>query len=204
MILQQIAQYYDHEQAYLYYLSNKETLLDIEKIIIKEHIDCDFQKNTAFIYTDDKKKLSSLKKQEQLLKQFGEKIFQKNDHLMTIGIENQTVFDPIKYLYRIIKICQNHHIDFYENAKATTIKRFHDHYQVTVNNHVISCKYLVHATRYPFIKKGAYFLKLFQTRSYVDIHENIQGTNSYISADYSCSYRPIHKHHCLMINHHSS
>ena len=63
---------------------------------------------------------------------------------------------------------------------------------------------MVHATRYPFIKKGAYFLKLFQTRSYVDHKSTIQGPNSYLSIDYSCSYRPVNNSQSLIINNHSS
>ena len=204
LILQQIAQSYNYEQAYLYYLSNKEAMQDIEHIISKEQIDCDFQKNTAYIYTDDKQKLKILKKEKSLLKSFGEKIIEKNDHLMTFGLENQAIFDPIRYLYRIIEICQSYHIDFYENAQATAVHRYRDHYLVKVNDHCITCKYVVHATRYPFIKKGAYFLKLFQTRSYVEHKSTIQGPNSYLSIDYSCSYRPVNNSQSLIINNHSS
>lgn len=200
LILQQIAQSYGLEQAYLYYLSNKEALKDIENIISREKIQCDFKKNTAYLYTDNVRMLSTLKKEKNLLLSFGEKIIEKKDHLMTIGIDNQATFDPMKYLYQIIHICLNHKINFYENAQATSIHRFHDYYKVTVNNHTVTCRYLIHATRYPFIKKGFYFLKLFQTRCYVDLNCQQNGTDSYLSVDSPNSYRPVGDHHCLIIN----
>lgn len=203
LIFQKIAQSYDIQQAYLYYLSNKEALNDIENIISKEKIQCDFKKNTAYLYTDDMRMLSTLEKEKNLLLAFGEKIIEKKDHLLTIGISNQAIFDPIKYLYQIIHICQNNKINFYENSQATSIQRYHNYYKVTVNNHTITCRYLIHATRYPFIKKGFYFLKLFQTRSYIDYNLHQHGNDSYLSVDCSCSYRPVNNHHCLKIDNQS-
>lgn len=200
LIYQRLARHYSDEYAYQYYLSNKEALNDIKSIIKNEQIDCDYQENTAFLYTNQQRNVTKLKKEKDLLQSFGEPIIETAEHLYTIGITNQAVFHPLKYLYQIVQICQKHHIQFYENSKATTIIRYHDHYKVNVNGHSVTCRYLVHATRYPFIKKGFYFLKLFQTRECIDLVSSSQGKDSSLSADQTVSYRSIDDDHSLIIN----
>lgn len=200
LIYQQLAHHYSDEHAYQYYLSNKEALNDIKNIIRNEQINCDYQENTSFLYTNQQRNIPKLKKEKELLQSFGERVIETSDHLYTIGIPHQAVFHPLKYLYQIVDICQKHHIHFYEESKATAITRYRDHYQVNVNGHFITCRYLVHATRYPFIKKGFYFLKLFQSREYVDLVSSFPGKNSFLSADQPISYRPVNHDHALIID----
>lgn len=199
LIYQKLAKHYSYEHAYLYYQSNKEALEDIKKIIQKEHIDCDFQENTSYIYSDEHRYVSSIEKEKKLLTSFGETIVENNDHLCTLGLKKQALFHPLKYLYHIVNICKKHHIQFYEQSKALKIYRYHDYYKVKVNQNIVTCRYLVHATRYPFIKKGLYFFKLFQSKEYIDYLNNNKGPDSYLCINQTISYRPLNKH-SLVIN----
>lgn len=199
LIYQKIAQHYSYEHAHLYYQSNKEALHEIKEIIKKEKIDCDLQENTSYIFTDNLQYASFIEKEKKLLKSFGETIVENNRHLNVLGLKNQAVFHPLKYLYQIVNICQKHHIQLYEQSKALKIYRYHDHYKVKVNQNFVTCRYLVHATRYPFIKKGLYFFKLFQSKEYIDYHCHYQGPDSYLSVDQTLSYRPFNHHHSLSI-----
>lgn len=52
---------------------------------------------------------------------------------------------------------------FMNHSLVHQIIRHKDYFKVKVNNHTIICKDVIHATRYPFIKKGLYFLKMFQS-----------------------------------------
>lgn len=200
VIYQKINQYYDKQHALLYYQSNKRALLDIKKIIRKEHIDCSYQENIAYLYTSDIKKYPLLEKEKQLLTSFGEHVIEKNGTGKMIGLKNQAVFHPLQYLYAIIDICCRFHVQFYEHSLAKQIIRHHDHYTVKVNDHIVTCRYVVHATRYPFFKKGMYFMKIFQSQAYVGISSKKDSPNSYLSLDDHHSYRPLNDHQAIVIN----
>lgn len=200
LIYQRIEKHYSYEHAHLYYQSNKEALHDIKKIIQKEKIDCDFQENIAYIYSDDPRYVSAIEKEKKLLTSFGETIIDNHHHLSTLGLKNQAVFHPLKYLYQIVNICIKHHIQFYEQSQAVKIYRYHDYYKVKVNQNTVTCRYLVHATRYPFIKKGLYFFQLFQSKEYIDYLSYYKGPDSDLAVDQTLSYRPITKKHSLVID----
>lgn len=198
LIYQKIEKHYDLHHAYLYYQSNKKALLDIKKIIRKEHIDCSYKENEAYLYSHNIEKYPLLEKEKQLLTSFGEKVIEKNESGKMIGLKNQAIFHPLQYLYAIVDICCRFHIQFYEQSLAHHIERHHDYYQVKVNDHTITCRYLIHASRYPFIKKGIYFMKLFQSQDYVGIDEK-QSQNSFLSIDNQSSYRPLNENQAIII-----
>ncbi|MGN1182837.1 MAG: FAD-dependent oxidoreductase [Faecalibacillus sp.] len=200
LIYQKLEQFYDRDHAYLYYQSNKEALQEIKDIIKKENIQCDFQENNAYIYSHEKINLPQLKKEKELLQSFGEDVIEINHQKQMIGLKHQAIFHPLKYLYKILSICINHDIQFFEQSIASKVYRYHDHYKVKVNNHYVTCQYVVHATRYPFIKKGFYFLKIFQTKEYITHYQKNESKDSFLSIEHPVSYRPLHNNSSLIIH----
>lgn len=198
-LYQQITEHYDIHQAYLYYKSNQQALEDIENIIQKENIDCDYRHNESYIYTDDPKYCKDIQKEREILQSLRVKTIKDSQHLESLGLENQAMFHPLKYLYGLIDICQKHNIQFYEHSEVTYIDRKDEGFLLDVNGHHIQCRYLVHATRYPFIKKGLYFLKLFQEKEYIDCVDQQDEQASLLCIDQTYSYRPVLKDHSLLI-----
>lgn len=191
LLYQQITNHYDIHQAYLYYQSNQKALEDIERIIKKENIDCDFQKNISYIYTDDPSYVKDIHEQQHIFHQLRVPFVEDNQHLASLGLENQAIFHPLKYLFALIQICKQSGVEFYEYSQVMHIERKDNSFLLKVNHHTIECQYLIHATRYPFIYKGIYFMKMFQQREFVDCVEYQEGNNSYVCIDHSMSQRPI-------------
>ena len=111
--------------------------------------------------------------------------------ILLLGLKNQAIFHPLKYLYKLVDICQKSGVSFYEHSEVTHIERKDDSFIIDINEHHIQCHYLVHATRYPFIRKGLYFFKLFQEKEYIDYIIEQNGKDSYLCVDQTKSYRPL-------------
>lgn len=195
-----IVKHYDIHQAYLYYQANQNALNEIKSIIQKEKIACDFKENTSFIYTDDPGYVSLIDDMDKIFRSLRVKTVKDEKHLASIGLEHQAIFHPLKYLYSLIQICEKKGVSFYEHSEVTRIERKDDSFLLDVNNHRIQCRYLIHATRYPFIKKGFYFLKLFQEKEYVDYVDEQKGNESYLCVDETKSYRPLPHNDSLVIH----
>lgn len=199
-IYQEITEYYDIHQAYLYYKSNEQALNEIKDIIQKENIACDFEENKSFIYTDDPAYTTVLQKERDILHSLRVETLQDPTHLESIGLDHQALFHPLKYLYGLIQICKKKGVQFYEHSQVNHIERKDHSFILDVNDCHIQCGYLIHATRYPFIKKGLYFLKLFQKKEYVDYQCEQDGKDSYLCIDETKSYRPIKQEESLKID----
>ncbi len=191
LLYQEITNHYDIHQAYLYYQSNQKALEDIQYIIKKENIDCDFQKNTSYIYTDDPQYVKDINEQKHIFHQLRVPFVEAKDHLASLGLENQAIFHPLKYLFALMKVCQEAGVEFYEHSQVTHIERKDNSFLLKVNNHTIECQYLIHATRYPFIYKGMYFMKMFQQREFVDYKDIPDSQDSYLCIDTPISQRPV-------------
>lgn len=199
-IYHDITKHYDIHQAFLYYQSNAQALKEIKEIIEKEKIACDFEENNAFIYTDDPGYVSKIESQKEIFHSFRVKTIEDPTFLASLGLTHQGIFHPLKYLYGLMSICQKHHVQFYEHSQVTNIERKDDSFILTVNQHHIECRFLIHATRYPFIKKGLYFMKMFQEREFIDCCDQKDTKDSYLSIDETKSYRPLKQNLHLSIN----
>lgn len=200
LIYQQMAKHYDIHQAYLYYQSNYRALKEIQNIIKRERISCDYQENNSYIYTDDPQYVKKIQQEKEIFQSLRVETIDDQVHLASLGLQHQAVFHPLKYLFALMRRCQKAGVEFYEQSQVIHIERKKQSFMLKVNNHHIQCQYLIHATRYPFIKKGMYFMKLFQQREYVDYIEEQQGQDSYLCVDSIQSYRPLKDNHALRIH----
>ena len=96
------------EVAQKYAKSNELAIENIEKIIKKENIECDFEKKSAFVYTKDEKEVEKIKKEVKIAKELGiDAEFVTNidlpiDILGAIEFKNQAQFHPAKYAYGLV------------------------------------------------------------------------------------------------------
>ena len=142
---------------------------DAQNRAIKEYahlcrdIDCDFEKQDSYVYSLDNRK--KIEKEVDALKCLGVKAEVSNAGELpfsvagAVRVKNQAQFHPLKFLYSIAK-----DLPIYEHTKVINLI---PHKAVT-NNGVITFLKLIVATHFPIYNKhGAYFLKLYQHRSYV-------------------------------------
>lgn len=151
--------------AQAYYHANSDALLLYQKIC--KNIDCDFETKTNFVYSlKDKNKLTKeldAAKKLNIPMGYTDSVPLPIKTLGAVYCENQAQFNPLKFLYAIAK-----DLNIFEN---TFIKKVDGNTAFT-DTHKITADSIVFATHFPFTDShGLYFMKLYQSRSYVIVLE---------------------------------
>ena len=162
------------EYAKKYLEANQKAINNIESIINKEKINCDFERETAYVFTKKETEIDKLKDEQKVvdkLKKGISKFVKTTDLPMemqgAIMFENQAKIHPVKYAYGLADSILKNNGRIYENSKVTDIKKENGKYAVYINKSKITADYVVVATRYPFmVVPGYYFLKMYQSTSY--------------------------------------
>lgn len=162
------------EYAKKYLEANEKAINDIEEIINREKIDCDFEREKAYVFTKKETEIDKIKDEQKSVDKLNKEIskFVKKTALPmkiagAVEFENQAKFHPIKYGYGLAECIIKNAGRIFENSQVTDIKKENGKYAVYANKNKIVANYVVIATRYPFIKlTGYYFLKMYQSTSY--------------------------------------
>lgn len=177
--------------AKAYLETNENAIKSIKRIIDTEKIDCDFEFQNAFVYTNSEEKLEIIKKEIKTLNKmefdafFTEKTELPIKTLGAIAFKNQAQFHARKYCKGLIDTIPKNYV--YEHSKVADIQKDGDIYKIYCENgNYIKSKFVVIASHYP-IKNfpGFYFIKMYQDKSYliaVDTKENLFD-GMYISAE---------------------
>lgn len=178
------------EKAKQYFDANEQAIKNIEKIINNEKIDCDFEKQSAYVFARKADEITKIKDEFKAVKELsGNAEFVKNLELPfetfgAIEFKNQAQFNPYKYVQGLANSINS---EIYENTKVTDLKQKGGYYEVvTENGNIVNAKTVVIATRYPIINApGYYFLKMYQSMSYAIAVEtkNKLFDGMYISSD---------------------
>ena len=161
LIYDKLIKEFNAETARLYLEANELALLKYAELC--ENIDCDFERKEAFVYSVNSKQ--KIETEINALKSLGFKAkFTGTLPLPfpvagAVKFANQAQFNPLKF---ICAICKN--LNIYEN---TTVRELVDNTAITDGGKITANKIIV-TTHFPFLNKhGAYFVKMYQHRSYV-------------------------------------
>lgn len=161
----------DYARGYLD--ANEKAIIDIKNIIEQENIECDFENQSSYVYTQDKKEIQKIKDEVEALHKldFPAKYVTETSLPLKIlaGIEfpNQAQFNPLKYISGLCDSISNSNCKIYENTKVYDVEKSDNNYITYTKNNKIKSKYVVLACHYPFINApGFYFLKMYQSTSY--------------------------------------
>lgn len=162
---------FGREIAKGYWLANEEALRRYETFAQK--IPCDFEHKDAYVYSADRPK--QLETELAALEQLSIPADFVTDLALpiktagAIRFQNQAQFHPLKFLAGI-----SADLDIYEQ---TAIGSFEGN-TVQTDWGKITAEHIVVATHFPMLNKhGSYFLKLYQSRSYVLALEQAQDVN---------------------------
>lgn len=154
------------EKAGLYYQANQDALASF--CDLAEKMPCDFQRQDNYIYATGGTEV--LEAEMTAYEQLGISARWERSLLLPFPVTgalcfpHQAQFHPLKLAAHLVKDLQ-----IYENTKALSFAGN----RVQTPNGVITAKKIVVATHFPLLNKhGAYFLKLYQQRSYVIALEN--------------------------------
>lgn len=163
LIYDKLIRKYGRKKARLYARANEEAIQKFQQIVEQNHIDCDFQRIPAFLYSTQEEEL--LRKEAEAAARLGLPVsFQESSSLpfSTVGavrFENQAQFHPLKFIQGIAE-----HLVIYENTMVYSVRG----HKIYTNRGLVTAERIVFATHYPFlIIPGFYFIRQHQERSYI-------------------------------------
>lgn len=161
------------EFAKKYYEANEMAIKNIQEIINTEKIDCDFEIQSAYVYTEDSAEVEKIKEEVEACKsieipaEFVTKVNLPINIQGAIEFKNQAQFHPKKYGIGLCKSILENKGQIYEESKVVNIQRDLESFIVSTDSYLVKSKYLVIATHYPILNSpGYYFFKMYQSTSY--------------------------------------
>ena len=178
LIYDKIIRKYGVAAARQYYNANNEALYKYRELC--KVLDCKFEEKDAIVYSLNNER--KIRDEINAYKTLGVDVsFQKSVPLPfgivgAVKIKGQGQINPLEFLYKI-----SEKLNIYENTKLVN---FMGNLAET-NNGTIHFKKAIIATHFPiFNKRGSYFLKMHQHRSYVIALENAQSLEGmYVDED---------------------
>ena len=171
LIYSKIIKKYGEEKAKMYLEANNIALKKYTELC--KNIECDFEIKDSFVYslTDRQKIEAEIKALYKL--GFNAKFEQELSIPLSVAgavrFKSQAQFNPMKFLYAIAK-----DLNIFEKTKVERIEGT----TAFANKHKIKAQRIIVATHFPFLNRhGAYFIKMYQHRSYVIALENAQYVN---------------------------
>lgn len=185
----------DYAKKYLE--ANEEALKNIEEIIEKEKISCDFERKNAFVFTTMPEKVKAITDEVNFTKALGVKSeFLENLEIPlkihgAIKFKNQAQFNPVKYVQGLLNSINSEKVQIYEHTKAIDYKKENGKFKIKVQvddkTYSVTSSKIVVATRYPIFNfPGMYFIKNYQELEYamcIKVNENIESYDMYVSCD---------------------
>lgn len=182
-----------------YLSANQEAIENIKNIIDDEKINCDFERQSNFVYTTNPNEVAQIKKEVDVLNALG---FHANfvtktglpfDVAGAVQFKNQAQFNPIKYLNGLTKCISKNNGEIFTNTTVTDVKKIGDNFYIFTPNNVVTSKYVILASHYPFVNfPGIYFFKMYQASSYVigvDVKKTINNGMYITASDPTFSFR---------------
>ncbi|NLK17090.1 MAG: FAD-dependent oxidoreductase [Clostridiales bacterium] len=158
---------------------NSQAIGFMEKLALSLNIDCDFKRTFSCIITEDVARTQDILKEAEAAQRLGIEAeyyhrpsfeaTRNADIKAAVKFFNQAQFHPLKYLYGVAEgFHDGTSCNIYEGTRATDIEKGKVNKVITEEGLVISAKYVVVATHFPFFdKRNLYFTKLYPERSYV-------------------------------------
>lgn len=180
-IYAQLIENFGFQTAKLYAKAQLEALQQYRQLIDEKGIDCDFQTVDTFLYTNENKAL--LEKEYFAYQELGLDGYLTDQTelpipiIQALALKNQAIFHPLKFLYTLAN-----QLDIYEHTPISDVK---EHTLITKDGLEINAGKIVFACHFPFVNiPGYFFLKLYQSRSYLSVYPNKQPVkNAYLSID---------------------
>ena len=173
LIYTKLKKYHSESISKLYLDSQLNAIKELKEIIEHNNIDCNLEKVKSYVYTNEKKEINKIYEEYKLIKSFGVEVNEcshlpnNKKFLKGIYVNDTFTFHPIKYLIGLKKVIEND-IDIYENTKIIDIRKENDKYVCNTGESIITTKYVVVATHYPYFLKPFFFpLKGYLEKSYI-------------------------------------
>jgi glycine/D-amino acid oxidase-like deaminating enzyme/nitrite reductase/ring-hydroxylating ferredoxin subunit len=173
VVYYKIMKKYGVEAARDYAESQNSALDFVVKTAEKEAIDCQLEKNTAYIYTENENEWDTLAKEYDTVKNIGidaelirKSDFPRSNHGL-LGYRDQYVFHPVRYVGGLAEAAVKKGAAIYCGTKAVRLENKEPVIVRCENNIDIRAKHVVMATQYPFYDgPNLFYARLYPKRTY--------------------------------------
>lgn len=163
------------EQAQQYAAANEAAIGEIEKTVKELQIECDFERQSAFVYTQKEENIEKINDEVKAASSLGIKAEYIEEISFGIPIkagmrfDGQAQFHPRKYLLALADFITGKGCLIYEHSKVVDLEDNGEGYMLkTGNGSKISAKKVIIASHYPFFNKaGLYFARIYVEHSYI-------------------------------------
>ena len=124
-IYSKLVNFHGREKSKLYLDSQRDAVKLVKDIIDKNNIDCNLEKVSSYVFDYDD--IESVEKEINLLNELGvslklSDVLPNGENINTsFFVDDTYVFHPIKYLSRLVDICCDRGIKFYEDTKVISV-----------------------------------------------------------------------------------
>lgn len=191
---------YNINVAKQYLDSNYDAFREINDIIKDNNIECDYMINKSFVAANDKLNAKKIARQIGMFKAWGFKVLENElkNYTISMGLKNQAIFNPLKYVNGLLQKCSNINIFEHSLVEKRIIKD--NHVILEVNGCIVKTKKVVWMTRYPPNLQKAYFIRLIQEREHIIYQTDKVNKDSVLDLTTSYSKRYINQEHILEID----
>lgn len=164
---------YGEEYAKKYLKANEQAIRNIQQIIDREKIECEFSTQKSYVYTTKQDEVIEIEKEVEIVNKLGKDAkFVTNIELPlkikgAIEFDGQAQFHPREYMLGLANAILKQN-KIYNYTTVTDVEKDGDNYKIYTDKGNIKAKYVVLATHFPTINMpGFYFLKMYQSTSYL-------------------------------------
>lgn len=153
---------------------NEKAILLIENIISENAIQCDFSRQSSYVYTQDEKYLQKIENEVNAASSIGLPVSYKTTLPLPMSVEgavcfdNQAQFHPRKYLLALSEIFIKNGGHIFENTTAIDIHEDRECMTSTRDGFTIISNKVIVASHFPFYDGGGlYSARMYSERSYL-------------------------------------
>lgn len=160
------------QPAHQYGRANEHAIDDVESIVERHDIDCDFERVKAVTYVSDRQQTQRIQDEVRAARRLGLPASYSESAELPLDVEAAVEFDeqahfhPRKYLLALAGEVDDTGGTIYEQTKAIDVTEQRG-FQVETENGTIDAENVVIATHFPIVDKWLFFSRMHPKRSYV-------------------------------------
>lgn len=171
IIYTSLAKKFGEAGARTYGASNEAALAKIAGLVETLGIDCDFERQDNYVYTESDSEVDSIREEAELAARLGLPSEFVSESPLPFPIKgavrftNQAQFHPRKYLLALAERVEGGGGFIFENSKALDVEEGEPCRVITERGTITATDVIV-ATNMPFLDRGLFFTKVHPMRSY--------------------------------------
>ncbi|MGB9937144.1 MAG: FAD-dependent oxidoreductase [Methanobacterium sp.] len=172
IIYKELISEYGEKEAGIYADANQSAITQIELLVNKYNIDCDFRRLPCYLYTENNASIDLIKEEADAAKRAGlEASYVDSIPLERFNVkgavkyESQAEFHPRKYLLALAEKIPGKGSYIYENTRALKVKEGKVN-EVITDKGSIRANHVIVSTHFPIYDPSHLFAKMYPSMSY--------------------------------------